>query len=208
MNVLVKICGITRADDALYAEELGASAVGFIFYPPSPRSITPADAGALSKALGPFIARVGVFVDETQEMVNDTIVSAGLTTVQLHGSESPEYIREIRGAKVIKAFRVGADFDPEELGRYSVNAFLLDTFDKSGYGGTGKTFDWGRAVPCMRYGKVILAGGLDAENISSAVSEVSPWGVDVSSGVEREPGVKDHGKMKQFFDAIKRGSDD
>ncbi|MFC1509414.1 phosphoribosylanthranilate isomerase [Candidatus Omnitrophota bacterium] len=208
MGIKIKICGITRAEDALYAEELGASAVGFIFYPPSPRSITPADAGVLSKALGPFIARVGVFVDESPEIVNDTIISAGLTAVQLHGAESPEYIRKIRGAKVIKAFRVGTDFDPEELGRYSVTAFLLDTFDKSGYGGTGKTFDWNRAVPCKRYGKIILAGGLDGDNITSAVREVKPWGVDISSGVERKPGEKDHGKMKQFFDAIKRECDE
>lgn len=208
MDVTIKICGITRAEDALYAEELGASAVGFIFYPPSPRSISPADAGVISNALGPFIARVGVFVDENPDSVNEAVKTAGLTAVQLHGEESPEYIRKIRGAKIIKAFRIGADFDPEELGRYTVNAYLLDTYDKSGHGGTGKIFDWERAVPCMRYGKIILAGGLDADNITSAVRAVTPWGVDISSGVERKPGEKDHEKMKRFFDAIKRECDE
>ncbi len=204
MNVQIKICGITRPDDALCAEKLGASAVGFVFYPPSPRSIDPEAAGKISGTLGPFIARVGVFVDEDPEVVMETARKARLTAVQLHGSESPEYVRELYGLRTIKAFRVDQEFNPGLLGNYDVDAYLLDTLDRNGYGGTGKTFDWELAVSCSRFGKIILAGGLNADNIIRAVRTVKPWGVDVSSGVERQPGEKDPVKMREFFDVIKR----
>ena len=210
MNVHVKICGITRCDDAVLAEELGASAVGFVFCPESSRYIEPEGARIISEALGPFIARVGVFVDENPAVVVETVTTAGLTVVQLNGSENPGYILQLIEycatvkLGVIKAFRVGPDFDTVEFGRYSAGAYLLDTCEKGRYGGTGKTFDWERALPCRAYGKIILAGGLTADNINEAIRIVKPWGVDVSSGVEREPGIKDHEKMKLFFKKIQR----
>ena len=210
MTVRVKICGITQCDDALLAEELGASAVGFVFYPPSPRSIAPESARIISESLGPFIVRVGVFVDEDPSVVAETAAIAGLTAVQLHGSENTEYLLALRKEAhglvsrlgIIKAFRVGPDFDPEELRHCPADAYLLDAFEKGRYGGTGKTFDWERVLPCLHYGKIILAGGLTADNITEALRIVKPWGVDVSSGVERMPGIKDHKKMKMFFKTI------
>ena len=214
MTVRVKICGITQCDDALLAEELGVSAVGFVFYPQSPRSIKPEDARFISESLGPFIARVGVFVDEDPTVVAETAAIAGLTTVQLHGSENPDYLRQLSVEThsrvpllgIIKVFRVGPDFDPEELRRCPAGAYLLDAFEEGRYGGTGKTFDWERVLPCLHYGKIILAGGLTADNITEALRIVKPWGVDVSSGVERKPGIKDHGKMKMFFKKIQMES--
>ena len=202
MSIHIKICGITNPEDALLAEKLGASAVGFVFHPPSPRSIEPESAGLISDVLGPFISRVGVFVDEDPGKVMKTVKTAHLTAVQLHGSESPEYIQEIKGVSCIKAFRVGKDFNPEILGHYDVTAFLLDTFDSSGYGGTGKTFNWELAVSCGRFGRIILAGGLTTDNIRDAIRTVRPWGIDVSSGVECRPGKKDPDKMKSFFNAV------
>ncbi len=210
MNVHVKICGIKRCDDAVLAEELGASAVGFVFYSESPRYIEPESARIISEVLGPFIARVGVFVNEDPAVVMKTVMTAGLTVVQLQGSEDPAYIRQLNEYSVtgkfgvIKSFRVGSDFHPEELRCYSTGAYLLDTCEKGRYGGTGKTFDWKRALPCSKYGKIILAGGITADNITEAIRIVKPWGVDVSSGVECEPGVKDHKKMKLFFETIQR----
>ncbi len=210
MNVHVKICGITRCDDAALAEELGASAIGFVFYPESPRYIEPEGARIISEALGPFIARVGVFVDEDPAVVMETVATAGLTVVQLHGSEDPGYIRQLseysttRRLGVIKTFRVGPGFDTVECGRYSSGAYLLDACEKGRYGGTGKTFDWEHALNCSAYGKIILAGGLTADNITEAIRKVKPWGVDVSSGVEREPGIKDHDKMRLFIKTILR----
>jgi len=204
MSIHIKICGITYPDDALLSEKLGASAVGFVFYPPSPRSVEPETAGIISGALGPFIARVGVFVDEDPGKVMETVKTAHLTAVQLHGSESPEYVKSIKGVHCIKAFRVGKNFDPEVLRRYDGVTFLLDTYDESGYGGTGKTFDWDCALACKRYGRIILAGGLNKDTIGNAIQTVKPWGIDVSSGVEDRPGKKDPEKLHAFFDSIKR----
>ena len=210
MTVRVKICGITQCDDALLAEELGASAVGFMFYPQSPRYIKPEGARIISESLGPFIARVGVFVDEDPAVVAETAATAGLTAVQLHGSENTDYLRKLSEETcdrvplpgIIKALRVGPDFDPEELRRCPADAYLLDAFEKGRYGGTGKTFDWECVLPCLHYGKIILAGGLAADNITEALRIVKPWGVDVSSGVELMPGIKDHKKMNMFFKTI------
>ena len=207
MNIHVKICGINRLSDALLAEKIGASAVGFVFYPESRRYVDPEKAGKISEKLGPFIARVGVFVDETPALVIKTVQTAQLTTVQLHGSEDPEYVRELsKEIQVIKAFRVGKDFDINNLSKYkeNVKAFLLDTYAENGcYGGTGKTFDWKKAAVCERFGKIILAGGLNASNVQQAIKIAKPWAVDVSSGIEREPGIKDPEKMRIFFSKLK-----
>ncbi|MFC1650313.1 phosphoribosylanthranilate isomerase [Candidatus Latescibacterota bacterium] len=203
MKIHVKICGITRAGDAVIAESLGASAVGFVFYPKSPRYITPESAGRISVGLGPFVARVGVFVDEEPSIVMKTVHDAKLTAVQLHGAEDNDYIEKLHGISVIKAFRIDPAFDCQSVNGYKADAFLFDAYVKDGsYGGTGETFDWNKIEDCKKYGKIILAGGLNAANISDAVKTVSPWAVDVSSGVEKSPGIKDHGKLKEFFEAL------
>jgi len=201
----VKICGITRLEDALVAEELGASAIGYVFYEKSPRFIPPEKAAAVSKELGPFMAKVGVFVDEEPEAVVETVETAGLTAVQLHGSEDARYIECLGGISVIKAFRVSPDFDTRLLAEYDVSAFLLDTYVEKAYGGTGRTFDWRKARECREYGRIIIAGGLDETNVNEAVSVAEPWGLDVSSGVEKSPGVKDAGKMRKLFDVLSAG---
>jgi phosphoribosylanthranilate isomerase len=208
MSFPIKICGITRVEDALLAEEWGAFAVGFIFYPKSPRSVAPETAQTISRRLGKSILRVGVFVDAPLETVRDTISAAGLNAVQLHGAESPEYAQALKdGVTVIKAFRVGEDFDPAVLHSYRTDFFLLDTFVQGNQGGTGKTFNWRRALPCREYGNILLAGGLHAGNVCEAIRIAAPWGVDISSGVESAPGIKDARKMKALFHAIGRDSE-
>ena len=208
MSVHVKICGITRREDALLAERLGAFAVGFVFYPGSPRYIEPEAAGVISRSLGPFIARIGVFVDEDPGTVRAAVSAAGLTAVQLHGSESPAYVRELNGITVIKAFRVGDGFDPRVLADYPLDFFLLDTAVKGVYGGSGKAFDWKRALPCRAFGNIIIAGGITSENVREAVRIAGPWGVDVSGGLESSPGMKDATKMRAFFRALGRNTVD
>ncbi len=205
-TIPVKICGITRREDALFAESFGAYAIGYVFYPKSKRYISPDDAGSISYALGPFIGKVGVFVDEDPDMVIDVVHQAGLTAVQLHGAETQEYIDALGGIPVIKAFRVDEDFDSDILVKYTTpQSFLLDTAGAgSDYGGTGKTFDWSKAEPCRKYGRIILAGGLNQENVSQAIETVRPWAIDVSSGVEISPGVKDREKMTAFMDAVRK----
>ncbi len=200
----IKICGITRLEDAFLAERLGAFAVGFIFYPKSSRYIAPETAGDITRSLGPEIERVGVFVDAALETVLDTVSAAGLSAVQLHGAESPEYVRELKGITIIKAFRVGEDFHPGILSDYRTDFFLLDTYVPGNHGGTGKTFDWPRAQACHNYGRIILAGGLNTGNICEAVRIAAPWGVDISSGVESAPGIKDAEKMNALFHVMGR----
>jgi phosphoribosylanthranilate isomerase len=198
----VKICGITRPEDALLAEALGAFAVGFIFYPKSPRYIAPSRARTISRRLGPDILRVGVFVDEDISKVFETARKAELTAIQLHGVEEPEYIRKLGEIPVIKAFRVGVEFDPGCLRKHPADYYLLDAAVAGSHGGTGKTFDWSLAANCTRCGKIILAGGLHAENVAEAIQTVRPWGVDISSGVESRPGIKDAVKMRRVFEAL------
>ena len=204
MSFPVKICGVTRLEDALLARDLGAFAVGFIFYRKSPRYIEPESAGEISRALGQGIQRVGVFVDEAVEVVEETISRAGLSVVQLHGEENGEYIRKLSGVIIIKAFRVGDGFDTEILRGYPADFILLDTLTAGNRGGTGKSFDWALAAPCQTYGNIILAGGLNEYNIAEAVRTAHPWGVDISSGVENSPGVKDSGKMRRLFQSIEQ----
>ena len=204
MKPHVKICGIRRSEDAFLAENLGASAIGFAFYHKSERYIEPADARKISDRLGPFIARIGVFVDEDPVTIRRIAESVPLTAVQLHGSETPDYCSRFRWTPVIKAFRVGADFDASELGRYSASAYLFDTLSRDAYGGTGQPFDWRLTRDSHLYWRIILAGGLSPENIRDAIETVRPWAVDVSSGVEARPGVKDHDKMQRFFEELNR----
>ncbi len=199
----VKICGITGLDDARLAVELGAAALGFNFYPPSPRYILPAAAAALIRQLPPLVMAVGVFADETEaghvaRLAHDARVNA----VQLHGPRFPIISDALQDYPVIRAVTVRERKDLEELIGQAASGFLLDNFDPKLIGGTGKTVDWILAREAKRYGNVILAGGLTAANVAQAIREVRPYAVDVASGVESAPGRKDPAKLRAFFAAV------
>ena len=201
--VKVKICGITNLEDARLAVDLGADALGFNFYKKSPRYIEPSKAKLIIEDLPPLVSTVGVFADEfSPERISNIAHAIGLNAVQLHGSESPEYVKKVDELRVIKAFRVDSHFDLTSLSLYSAGAYLLDAFDPERIGGTGKVFDWEIAVAAKSYGRIILAGGLKQENIVEAISRVRPYAVDICSGVESEPGKKDHQKMTALFKQV------
>ncbi len=202
--VKVKVCGTTRLKDALLAVEFGADAIGFIFYKRSPRSVTVKTAKEICSKLPPFVNRVGVFVNETAEKINRIAVQCGLDAVQLHGNESPAFCRKIK-PRVIKVVRVKDAASLREMKRYTVDAFLLDTYKEDQWGGTGKVFDWDLAGRANKYGPVIIAGGLNPGNVKAAIKKAQPYGVDVSSGVERSPGKKDPKKVKSFLKAVREG---
>lgn len=204
MPVRVKICGITSAADALTAVAAGADALGFMFYPPSPRYLTVDAARAITRELPPFVARVGVFVDADEERIAETVKRVGLDTVQLHGSESPEFAARLTGARVIKAMRMEGPAALERLAGFREFAWLLDSYVAGSFGGTGQTFNWDLACEAVRRGgQVILAGGLTVDNVARAVAAVGPHAVDVSSGVEVSPGRKDPAKVRDFIAAAK-----
>jgi phosphoribosylanthranilate isomerase len=199
--IRVKICGITNYDDAAMAASLGADALGFIFASVSPRNIKPAVAKQIITRLPPFIKTVGVFVNEDIDKIKDIAGYCGLDAVQLHGDETPE-ICEALMPRAIKAIRVKDDFNASHLLLYrgKVRAFLLDTYSEKVAGGTGKRFNWDRAVDINSLGiPIILAGGLTTSNIVEAINKVKPYGVDINSGIEKSPGIKDHTLMKELF---------
>jgi tryptophan synthase beta subunit len=203
--MFVKICGVTRADDARLAAELGASAVGFVFWPGSPRYVAPDVARAIVRQLPPFVAAVGVFVDQPLEHVRAVADEVGLTAVQLHGVESPEYAAAL-GRRVIKAVRADAA-GLGEMDRWPEPVMLLvDAADPVRHGGTGRTVDWALAATMARRRPLVLAGGLGPENVREALIAVNPSALDVSSGVESSAGVKDHGRMRAFFTAVQRAA--
>ncbi len=204
-QVKVKICGMTQLKDAMYAAEHGADAVGFIFYKKSPRSVTMKVVREIISKLPPLVDTVGVFVNESAERVNKIADYCGLDLVQLHGDESPAFCRKIH-RRVIKACRVQSLQSIGQLVKYPVSGFLLDTFSDNMHGGTGKTFDWNLALPAKKIGPVILAGGLTPRNIRQALIRVRPYGVDVCSGVEKSPGIKDPEKVRAFLANIRSGS--
>ena len=197
----VKICGITNKEDALMAADLGADALGFIFAKGSPRTITPDMARNIIDELPPFTVPVGVFVDSPVEEILSIIEYTGIQCVQLHGNESPFECMKIN-IPVIKAFKVHEHFRADTLISFKVSAYLLDTYVEGAAGGTGKTFDWNVAVDAKAYGRIILAGGLNPGNIRDAIRKVQPYGIDISSGVESEPGKKDKRKLQQLFSAV------
>ncbi|HXX57720.1 MAG TPA: phosphoribosylanthranilate isomerase [Thermodesulfovibrionales bacterium] len=201
--VRVKICGITNIGDALLAAEYGADAVGFVFYKKSPRNISPDAARDIVRQLPPFLSTVGVFVDEKPDEIERIIRHAAIDIAQLHGHEPPEAC--VMSGRVIKAVRVRELSDLEPLRHYRVSAYLLDTFTPESLGGTGQIFNWDIAVEAKQFGKIILAGGLNPDNIEKAVRWVNPHAVDVSSGVEEGKGKKDPRKMKLFIERAKRG---
>ncbi|MCC6398944.1 MAG: phosphoribosylanthranilate isomerase [Bacteroidetes bacterium] len=202
----IKICGITRMEDALAAVEAGADAVGFIFTPQSRRYIRSADAGAIIASLPSEILPVGVFVNPTRDHVHETIRRTGIRAAQFHGEESPD---DIRGYNlfVIKAHRVTPDFTPSVLHSYKADAHLLDAYVEGIQGGTGNVFDWHVAEEARAYGTIVLSGGLTPENIERAIRTALPDAVDVSSGVESQPGVKDAGRMKRFVERAQAAFD-
>jgi phosphoribosylanthranilate isomerase len=200
--VKVKICGITNLEDALAAVEAGADALGFVFKASSPRHIFPEQAAAIIRHLPPFIQTVGLFVDEKIENVNATANQCGLDLVQLHGDESPSYCSEVQ-RRVIKAFRVKDITSLEPTNKYQVSSLLLDAWSPSAHGGTGRTFNWEIAALAAASGRIILAGGLTPENVVDAISQVQPYAVDVSSGVESSAGKKDSEKIVQLIMAVR-----
>jgi phosphoribosylanthranilate isomerase len=191
--VVVKICGITTADDAIAAAAAGATAVGFNFYPSSPRYVRPEQAREIARLLPPHVLKVGVFVDEPAAGVAEVIRLAGLDVVQLHGGEYPA------GARIWAAFQAGGPGLSEALADTRVEAFLVDTPSRNLRGGTGRTFDWSLAAGLP--GRIVLAGGLDDENVREAIRTARPWGVDACSRLECVPGRKDHEKMRRFVQA-------
>jgi len=200
--VKVKICGITSLDDARMAVDAGADALGFVFYDKSPRYINPVAAAKIIAKLPPFVQTVGLFVNEEVEQVNWTADFCGLDVVQLHGDESPEDCLEVK-RRAIKVFRIQNIVSIEPLKKYQVSGYLLDAWCPDCYGGTGKTFNWEVAAAARQYGRIILAGGLSADNVAEALQAVQPYAVDVSSGVESAPGKKDAEKVKMFIKRAK-----
>ena len=198
----VKICGITNLEDACSAVHYGASALGFIFYDKSPRYISLAIASQIVAELKGRVTFVGVFVDATLEHIHAVKEEVGLNFIQLHGNESPGYCREIQ-LPVIKVFRIAYNFDTGIIQNYDVHAFLFDTYEKGKPGGTGAVFNWHIIYDLTIDIPIILSGGLSFENIESGINAVCPSAVDVNSGVESEPGVKDNQKMKILFDNLK-----
>lgn len=193
--MIVKICGITNREDALAAAEAGASALGFNFYPKSPRYISPAEAHKIVELLPATIWKVGVFVNEPPETASHIAAIAGLDILQVHRNAG----QFSTGLRVWKAVRVGPDFDPSRLEGGAAEAFLLDTASETLHGGTGKTFDWTLVRGAEQ--KIVLAGGLDETNVRRAIEEARPWGVDACSRLESAPGRKDRAKMSRFLKA-------
>jgi phosphoribosylanthranilate isomerase len=198
--VRVKICGITNLDDALIAVEAGADALGFVFFHGSPRFISPENAAAIIRSLPPFVHTVGLFVNEDLQTVNSTADQCGLDLIQLHGEESPDYCTAVN-RRIVKAFRVKDDSVLEDVKSYRVAACLLDAWSSAAHGGTGVTFNWEIAAHLAALQTIILAGGLTPENVAGAIATVKPYAVDVSSGVEREPGIKDAALIRAFVSA-------
>lgn len=199
----VKICGITSLEDALHAVRCGADALGFVFYKRSPRYVTPEQVRSIIAALPPLVTTVGLFVNEDRSLIRTVVDACGLDVVQLHGDESPEDCRSLAPLKVIKAVRLRDADSVCNLDRYAVSAILLDAWVPDRFGGTGHRCDWRLAAEVAASHTVILAGGLGPDCVAEAVSSVHPYAVDVSSGVEREPGRKDPGKVAAFIRCAK-----
>ena len=203
MSVTVKICGITSEADALAAAEAGADAIGLMFYEGSPRHVRLEQAKAISAALPQHVMRVGVFVNAEEAFVHQALAECMLNILQFHGDETPEECSRYP-VMTLKAFRVQGEETLAELEAYPSAGYLLDAYVKDALGGTGATFNWDLAVRAQKFGKpIFLAGGLTPENVAEAVRKVQPFGVDVSSGVEIEPGRKDAEQMRTFVAAAK-----
>ena len=203
--VKIKICGITNLDDAMAAVDLGADALGFNFYKKSPRCIEPQRAAEIIAQLPPFVVPIGIFVNEKEDRIRETVSLACLQAIQFHGDETPEFCQRF-GSRVIKAFQVKNKESLKHMSHYRVSAYLLDSYREGVRGGTGTTFDWHLAVVAKTFGRIILAGGLNPDNVAEAVRLVQPYGIDVAGGVEREKGIKDHVKLRTFIAEARRAS--
>ena len=202
MKTRVKICGVRRLDDALLAAELGASAIGFIFWPGSPRFIDPFRARPIVAALPPLVTAVGVFVDQPADYIAGVAGLVKLGAVQLHGQETPASYEGFH-YRVIKSVGVREGFEPSSVDAVPARAtILLDAHDPVRRGGTGRPVDWALAAAAARRRAVILSGGLTPDNVASAIATVQPYAIDVSSGVEQSAGVKDHDKLRALFMAL------
>ena len=194
----VKICGITNLEDARHAAACGADALGFVFYPGSPRFVNPDTVRRIIAELPPLVTAVGLFVNETPARIREMAAFCGLSTVQLHGDEEPDQC-SYPPCRVIKALRLEKTMKDVVFASYQVSALLLDAYVPNQFGGTGQRCDWAQAATLATQHRVILAGGLNPENVAEAVRQVHPYGVDVSSGVETKPGQKDPEKVAQFI---------
>jgi phosphoribosylanthranilate isomerase len=205
MRTRVKICGLTRAEDARTAVAAGADALGLVFYPPSPRAVTPQQARAVIAGLPPFVTLVGLFVDAERGYIAQVLEAVRIDLLQFHGDEPPEACAG-HGRPWIKAVRMRQGLDlPALRRRYAgASALLLDAYRPGIPGGTGATFDW-QLIPADLAGEVILAGGLDPDNVEEAVRRVRPYAVDVSGGVERAKGIKDPARIAAFMRGVRRG---
>jgi phosphoribosylanthranilate isomerase len=197
----IKMCGMTRASDLAAAVDAGVDAVGFVFAE-SPRRVTADAARRLVLGLPPHVLRVGVFVDENPAEIARVVAAAELDRVQLHGFEDP-MVRELVGTRVLKAFRARDAHVLDEISTWGADAFLLDAWSPQAAGGSGTTFDWSLAKRAGEFGRMILAGGLTPANVGRAIAQAHPFGVDVSSGIEAAPGVKDPAKIRAFVDAVR-----
>lgn len=202
---LIKICGITNLDDAVAAIAMGADALGFNFYKPSPRYITPQFAREIIEQLPESVLKVGVFVnEESPEIVRNIANESGITALQLHGDESPEYCSQFADKYIIKCFAVSHNFDMQMTERYQVDAIMLDTKHNTLRGGTGRAFDWSIAQQVSKIvPKLYLAGGLSPDNVAEAIETVRPFAVDACSSLEAVPGKKDHARMRAFVSAAR-----
>ncbi len=202
--VKVKICGITRPEDAVAAAEAGADAIGLVFAD-SPRRVSVAQAQAIVAELPPFVTPVALFVNEALASMLAWCEILGIRAVQLHGDEPPKVARDLAtaGLRVIRAFRIGAEADLEAIKNYPASAYLLDARVAGKQGGTGVALDWSIAARATALGRIILAGGLTPDNVTEAIRRVHPYAVDVSSGVESAPGRKDPAKVRAFIAAAR-----
>ena len=207
-GVFVKFCGMTRAEDARVAAGLGIDAVGFNFWRGGPREIDPGRAADIARVLPAGVKRFGVFVDDPPSRIVEIAGEVELDAVQLHGDETPERcieIGELGVGEIYKALRVGPGFEAALLAAYRCAGFLLDGFDPARPGGTGRTFDWERARQVAQDARILIAGGLTPDNVAAAIGAGRPWGVDVASGIESAPGIKDAAKMTAFVAAARQG---
>jgi phosphoribosylanthranilate isomerase len=204
---LVKICGITNLEDALAAVDAGADALGFNFWARSPRYISPANAREITNQLPSSVLKVGVFVNEDVKLTIQIFSGAGLGALQLHGDETPDYCKQLKGRYVIKAFGATNRFDWSAVNRYDVQAIMLDSKDEVLRGGTGRVFDWSvaqRGPQSVKSAALFLAGGLSPENVAAAIARVRPYAVDACSSLELTPGKKNHERVRAFINAVRR----
>lgn len=207
MRTRVKICGITREEDALAAVAAGADAIGLVFYPPSPRHVTPEQAGRITRRLPPFVTVVGLFVNADAETIAQSVAAGRVNLLQFHGQECPDYCAQ-HGLPWLKAVRMKEDLDLDKAAAdyAGAAALLLDAYRPGVPGGTGETFDWAR-IPGHLAERIVLAGGLNPDNVAEAVRTVHPYAVDVSGGVEAEPGIKDPARIASFMRGVRVGQD-